>query len=163
MEDSKRGQLITWLKDAYGMEKMQLKMLDQFIDDFENDGEIRDRLEEHKRQTESQRDRVEQSLEKLDESPSKIKEMASSMMGTSQGMGTTFSGDTRVKDMLMIHAGEHFEHASYMGIKEAAEQLGETEIAEMADQIAAEEKAAADWSVEQLPKVVNEALAKSNA
>lgn len=161
MEDSKRDQLITWLKDAYGMEKMQLKMLDEFIDDFEGDSEIRGRLEDHKRQTESQRERVEQSLEMLDESPSKIKEMASSMMGTSQGMGTTFSGDTRVKDMLMLHAGEHFEHASYMGIKEAAEQLGETEIAAMAGQIADEEKAAADWSVEQLPKVVDKALAEA--
>jgi ferritin-like metal-binding protein YciE len=67
--------------------------------------------------------------------------------------------DEKVKDMLMIHAGEHYEHASYMGISEAAKRLGENEIATIADQIAEEEKATAKWAEEQIPGLINRALA----
>jgi len=157
--EAKRKQLIAWLKNAYGMEKSQIKMLDNFISDFEDDQDIKDKLVEHKSETEDQIDKLESCLDKFDESPSKIKEISGSMMGSFQGMSTSASDDKKIKDLLMIYAGENLEYGSYLSIKEAADELGEEEVSQIAGEIAEQEKSAAEWAEQQIPIVTSRQLA----
>lgn len=156
--EKQRDRLIAWVKDAYGMEESQLQMLDRFIADFRDNEAVRSQLEQHKTLTESQRMRLQECLERFDEKPSTLKGAAGSLMGMIQGMSTALAKDEKMKDMLMIFAGENFEYGTYLATQAAADELNEMEVAKTAQDIADEEKATADWAQEQIPLLAHEQL-----
>lgn len=150
--------LINWLNDAYAMEKSQEKMLQGFIKDFEGHEETQQKLVHHLEQTVQQRAAVQECIKSLDSDTSAIKSVVAGTMGKMQGMGTTMNSDTMVRDMVMIHSGEHMEHAVYTGIAHLADALGYMDIAATCREIAEQEKKIADWSLYRLTTVVEQSL-----
>jgi ferritin-like metal-binding protein YciE len=149
--DPAHDRLITWIKDAYGMEQSQLKMLDQFIADFHDEESICSQLKQHKTVTEHQCQQLSECLERFEESPSGLKAAVGSAMGMMQGMSTSLSKDEKIKNMVIIYAGENFEYGTYQAIQAAAEELDEAGIARMAKEIGEQEQAAASWALQQIP------------
>lgn len=150
---AKNDMLVAWLNDTYAMEQSQLKMLKRFVDDYEEFPDIQAKLREHYEQTERQAEDIKTCIEGLDGKVSTAKSAMGNIMGTMQGIGTSVYKDEVVKDMIMLHAGEHFEHASYLALAAGAEASGEGEIAAVCRRILDEEKAMAEWTEEQLPLV----------
>lgn len=150
--------LVSWLNDAYAMEDTQIQMLERVINDFDDSDEVRRELTAHLEDTKQQKERIQECLESLDEKPSKMKSLFSKVMGNMQGMSTSGAQDTQMKDMLMLHAGEHFEHASYEALAAAADKLGYEDIAQTCRDIAKQEQATADWAEGQIGKITDKTL-----
>lgn len=155
--------LVAWLNDAYAMEQAQTEMLERVIKDFATHEDIKIKLEEHLEQTHSQQEQVKTCIESLGEDASGVKSVLGGMIGAVQGMSTSPYKDEVVKDMIMIHASEHFEHACYLALAAAATSLGKPDIAQICTTIAEQEKSMADWSEQYLPRVVDSALGFESA
>ncbi|MBW3568564.1 ferritin-like domain-containing protein [Candidatus Parcubacteria bacterium] len=150
---AKTNLLISWLNDAYAMEQAQIKMLERFIKDFDEFPEIQSGLNQHLKDTRLQIEDVESCLESLGEKTSAVKSGFSQAMGALEGISTGLYKDEAVKNMLMLHAGEHFEHAAYSALAAGAEACDEKTISEVCERIAAQEEEMADWLLEQLDEV----------
>lgn len=156
-----KDMLVAWLNDAYAMEKAQIKMLEQFIKDFESQTPIKEKLKAHLEETRQQCEDVGICIEKLGGKVSATKSALGNFAGLLQGASSGPFKDELVKNMIMIHAGEHFEHATYLAIAAAAEECGQDEVAQLCTKIVAEEKAVADWSEQILPAVASECIAQA--
>src|SRR5687767_4230955 len=102
--------LTAWLKDAYAMEKNMEEALEHHIKDARDFPDLRDRLEQHLRETRDHAARVSACLESLEEESS-IKEAAASITGLAQAVSTARLGDGVMQNVLRDYAGEHFEIA----------------------------------------------------
>ncbi|MBI3494807.1 DUF892 family protein [Candidatus Saccharibacteria bacterium] len=100
--------LVSWLNDAYAMEQAQIKMLNRFINDFDDYPLIQEVLTDHLEETKAQANSIKECVENMDENVSTTKSILGNMMGTLQGASTSAYEDEIVKDMIMIHAGEQF-------------------------------------------------------
>ena len=147
--------LITWLQDARAMEKAQIGRLKQLIKDFDDFTEIRSELRQHITE-------VEEAIEDLEEAVRGLggKVVDSVFTGpTSQYMASTGPfHDELVKELLALHASEHYGHITYLAIAECASHLGEDEIADMCERAAEEKRVMAEWTEEQLPTVITSCL-----
>jgi ferritin-like metal-binding protein YciE len=155
--------LVSWLNNAHAMEEAQMKALKGVIADFKDDAEMSEALQKHLTQTEKQKDDVSKCLAQLDEKPSKTKEVMGAVAGMMPAIDLKMFKDKKVKGLLTLISGEHFETASYEALAVAAQAEGKKAIANTMTRIAKEEKAMADWLEKQLPKVIKEDLAKDLA
>jgi ferritin-like metal-binding protein YciE len=146
--------LIAWLNDAYAMEQAQAKTLEGFIEDFEEHTEIRSELRQHLLESEDQIKDLKLAIEDLGGKVAPGRSNLSEIIASVQEMSVSPYHDERVKDLLLLHATEHYEHITYMAIAEGARQLGEDDIADTCERIADEEAAMAEWAEEQIPAVV---------
>jgi len=150
--------LTSWLNDAYEMEQMQIRMLERAAQDFEEYGDISDKLGEHLEQTRRQANDVRHCLELLGEETSGVKRVMGDVKGFLQSMRASIDTDDMVKTMITLHASEHYEHATYIAIMTAAQNMDQEEIAQTCARIASEEQDMADWVEERLPEVVADAV-----
>lgn len=157
-ESGSPDMLGNWIKDAYAMEAAQIIMLKGIKKDFKGDKEISDKIERHLKQTESHKKDMEKCLEIIGEKPSKSKEIIGRVAGIGPAIDTKLFKDKKVKNMLMMHSGEHFEHASYLALSTAAEAMGKKNIATTANRIAKEELEMAGWAEKMLPGVIKQHL-----
>lgn len=151
--------MLTWLRDAYAMERSLEKVLDKQADhaDRANSGAAM-RLRQHREETERHAEDIRACLQRHGEDVSKIKTGVGVLAGMFQGMSSGGAADTAMKDCLVGIAGEHFEIAAYRSLIVAAEQLGDLDTAETCRMILRDEEAMADWLEMQLPKVTQQEL-----
>jgi ferritin-like metal-binding protein YciE len=69
--------------------------------------------------------------------------------------------DETVKNGLMDYATEHFEIACYRALSETARNLNQQHVAQVCGEILRDEQEMADWLSAQLPKIVRDAMAKT--
>jgi ferritin-like metal-binding protein YciE len=156
----KNDLLIAWLNDAYAMEQSQQAMLKRFVKDFEDFPEIQAKLEQHIQDAREEAGQMNDCIEHLGGKLSKTKSMLGNIVGALQGMSTAPYKDQAVKDLLIWHATEHFEHAAHAALAAGARACSENEIATICERIAQEEKATADWTEQQIPVVVTSVIEK---
>ncbi|HSD55827.1 MAG TPA: DUF892 family protein [Candidatus Saccharimonadales bacterium] len=147
--------LIAWLNDARAMEQAHIQKLKQLVEDFEDFTEIRSELKQHVTE-------VEEAIEDLEEA---IKGLGGKVVESVFNADTIQSADSTgpyhdelVKDMLTLHANEHYGHITYLALAECASHLGEDEIADMSERAAEEKRVMAEWTEEQLPTVITHCL-----
>lgn len=153
-----KEQVMSWLNDAYAMETSITQVLENHVKDAREHPDIQSRLQGHLGETRKQAERVKDCITQLGGSVSTSKSLFSQVMGKMQGMATGLSGDEQVKNMLMDYSTEHFEIASYRSLIQAAEQIGEQQVAEMARLNLREEEAMAEWLAGQISRVTKESL-----
>jgi ferritin-like metal-binding protein YciE len=151
-------QLTTWLNSAYSMEQSLEKVLENHAKDAKDQPEMRARLEEHIEETREHARRVEECLSLLDAKPSAMKSAMGNLMGMVQGASTGMFRDELVKNVLADYAAEHFEIACYRSLIAAAEEAGQTEIADLCSEILADEESMAAWLEEQIPDITRTVL-----
>lgn len=160
MEKDKQKKLfVGWLKDAYAMEKSIEKTLKAHVKDAKDYPEIRDKINHHIMVTQSQAERLKNRLEEMDEKPSVIKKISGEIMQSMQGYATRFAEDKIIKNTLAEIATENFEIATYEALKAAAERVGDTESAMLAEEIKKEEEEMGSWAKKNLPILVDRFLA----
>jgi ferritin-like metal-binding protein YciE len=134
--------LVDELRDIYHAEKQLVKALPKMAKAAGRD-ELREALENHLAETEQQVSRLEQVFEQLDERP-KAKPCAG-MQGIVEEGSEMLKEDfpESVMDALIIAAAqraEHYEMAAYGTVAAWADQLGQSEIAELLRETLEEEK-----------------------
>ena len=100
---------ISWLNDAYAMEKSLVQVLENHANDAKDFPDIRDKDLEHMEVTQRQADTLRQCIESLGSSVSTVKAAMGTASGFFQGISTGMAADELVKNFLADYASEHFE------------------------------------------------------
>jgi ferritin-like metal-binding protein YciE len=142
-------QLIKHLDEAHAMEQNVLRMLDGMISSTD-DAEMRRELEQHKRVTEQQAERLEKRLEAHEAAPSVIKEAGGILGALMKGAVDIARSDKAGRNARDGFATEHMEIASYELLERVAKRAGDSETAAVARQNRKEEremarKISANW------------------
>ena len=163
-KDSLRELYIDELKDLYSAETQLVKALPKMAKAASN-GQLRQALEEHLRQTSEHVSRLEQIFDALEEKPTgkKCVGMEGLVKEGSEAIKEDYSDE--VKDAAIIGAGqrvEHYEMAGYGTVRAFAELLGETEHVSLLEETLNEEKQA-DEKLTQLAEEINSLAEQSGS
>jgi ferritin-like metal-binding protein YciE len=155
-----RETLISWLNDAYSLERSLVEVLENHAKDARdsNHPEAARRITQHLEETKMHAERVKDCVERLGGSTSSVKTAMGKVTGFFQGLSTGAAPDEMVKNGLSDYAAEHFEIASYRALIAAATALGETGVASICQDILRDEENMAKWLESQLPMMVQEYL-----
>ncbi|MFL6515941.1 MAG: ferritin-like domain-containing protein [Chthoniobacterales bacterium] len=141
----KRDELISWLNDAYAMERALEITLDKQTRNNDLHSAIRQRAAIHLDETRAHAERIERCLRTLGTEPSTLKTVAATTFETAKKFTTMFASDERVKDYLAATGAEYFEVACYKALIAAAGELGEEVLVPLLEQNLREDHAMAQW------------------
>jgi ferritin-like metal-binding protein YciE len=150
--------LLDWLRDAHAMEEQAKTMLSGQAQRIQNYPELKAKIEEHLKETETQADSIKACIERLGSSPSAMKTAGGKMMAMGQALSGLFVGDEVVKGSLAGYTFEHMEIASYRILIAAAEAAADQETKRVCQDILAEEERMAAWLEEHLAAVTRKYL-----
>jgi ferritin-like metal-binding protein YciE len=141
-KDDLESQLKSYLRDAHALESQSIQLLEA-APKLGGAGELSHIYEEHLAESRNHQTRVRERLEHHSAGPSRFKDVA--MKAGAINWGTFFGGqpDTPGKLACFAFAFEHLEIAGYEELRRVAERAGDTQTAGVAEQILAEERAAA--------------------
>jgi ferritin-like metal-binding protein YciE len=151
--------LVAWLRDAHAMEKSLVPVLENHAKDAKRHPDVRNRIEQHARETERHAQLVEQCLRQLGEGPSTMKNTFARMFGSVQSVASSAFKDDEVKNALSDYATENFEIACYRALIEAARVTQHQDVVRTCEEILREEEAMARFLEQNLPTTVHDALA----
>lgn len=155
-----RDTFVTWLQNAHAVEQQALTMLNGQASRLESYPELRARIEQHIRETESQAVALEEILDRYDTGSSTLKDMGGSMAAMGQAAGGMFMSDEVLKGATASYAFEHMEIATYRSLIAAAESVGDTRALSSLTSILQQEVAMADWLSDHLPDLTRQYLAR---
>src|SRR3954454_17341758 len=143
MESEVRELLVEELKDAYSAEKQELRCMQRELR-MASDPALREAIELHIEQTQTQIERVEQAMEKLEIRPGrKVCEAMRGLVEEAQHEIAEQDGKGAILDLVIV-AGmqriEHYEIAAYGTDIALAKALGEQEIVDLLTTTLEEEK-----------------------
>ena len=144
-QSESRERLLDWLRDAHAMEKQASQMLSTMESRIEHYPDLRRRIAQHIKETETQATRLEDCIKTLGGSTSSVKDATGTIMGLIHTLPSALSGDEVMKGALAGYTFEHFEIASYRILIAAATTLGETTVAETCRKNLREEEEMAQW------------------
>ena len=153
--------LMNWLRDAHAMEQQAETMLNSQSSRLEHYPVLKDRIDQHIRETQGQQQRLETCIERLGGSPSAIKDMGGKVMAFAQGMSGMAMSDEVVKGAMSGYVFEHMEIASYTILIAAAKAAGDLETQQTCEQNLREEEAMAEWLLHHLPEVTQAFISRS--
>jgi ferritin-like metal-binding protein YciE len=150
---------ISWLNDAYGMEQSLVQVLERHAMDAQSHPQMQARLQQHLEETRRHAELVKSCIQRLGSDTSTLKSGMATIMGAVQGMSTRAAKDELIKNALADYSAEHFEIASYTSLISAAMALGDTETAQVCQEILRDEEAMESWLTQQIPLITQEMLA----
>jgi ferritin-like metal-binding protein YciE len=153
-----RNTLIAWLNNAHAMERELLPVIRAHAEAFKDTPGARQRLEQHANETEQHAERVRKAVHLLGSEISTIKSGLASIAGNLMSFSTVVFSDELVKNALLDYGAEQFEVGAYTALVAAAEELNETEVANLCRQNLQEDEAMATWLKQRLPKIVRRTL-----
>lgn len=146
--------VIAWLNDALAMENALAAVLQHRIKDAQGFPAIEAIDRQLLSETLEHAERVKQCIARLGSKPSTAKSLFGTVFGMMQAPMTGLAKDEVVKNCLIDHAAEQFEVASYTELIAAANEIGDTETAELCEQNRREDEAMAARIMTGLPAVV---------
>jgi ferritin-like metal-binding protein YciE len=152
--------LISWLNDAHGMENALIQVLEHQSKDTREYPQVQAKIGQHLEQTRRHAELVKSCVESLGSHTSAVKSGIATLFGQMQALSTGPAKDKMIKNALADYAAENFEVASYTALIQAAQELGETQIANVCQQILQEDQEMAHWIQQQLPSLVQQTLPK---
>ena len=124
-------QLVKHIDEALAMEQNVLRMLDGMISTTD-DAEIKEKLQEHKSETEIHADRMEQRLSSHGASPSMVREAGGVLGAVMKGVVDIARSEKAGRNARDGYATEHMEIAAYQLLERVASLAGDDETAEAA-------------------------------
>jgi ferritin-like metal-binding protein YciE len=135
-------QLEKYLADAHAIEAQAIELLEK-ASESTDDAELAGIYLAHLDETRNQQQRLEQRLEEHGASASALKDAAMRIGALNWGVFFEAHPDTPGKLAAFAYAFEHLEIAGYEQLKRVAQQAGDAETARTADEVLAQERAAA--------------------
>jgi len=161
--DTARNIYITGLKNQHGVENQAIELLERQVGRLENYPAMRERMQAHIQESQTQAQRLDQILSSLDTSASSIKDAALSFMGNMAALAHAPAPDEVVKNSFANFAFEHYEIASYTSLITLAEAVSHTEAVKLLGQSLKEEQAMAQWIADHLRDTTLTFLKRSEA
>jgi ferritin-like metal-binding protein YciE len=155
---SAEERLLQWLRDAHAMEKQAEQMLSGLAGRIKSYPQLKQKIEEHERQSRDQAQRVKGCIERLGGDTSLLKDAAAKFLAVGQGFSGLFVGDEVIKGSLACYTFEHMEIASYEILVAAAEEFGDSETVKVCEEILEEEEEMAEWLLENMAPLTREYL-----
>jgi ferritin-like metal-binding protein YciE len=150
-------QLIKYLTDVHSIEEQALSQMRRAPGLVE--GRLAEAFAAHLAETESQEQRVRERLEALGGKPSKLKDAAGQASGVGMVLFARSQPDTPGKLVAHAFSYEHMEEAAYELLARVATAAGDELTAELAREIAAEERAMASRLADGFDAAVEQSLA----
>ena len=145
MAETPQSRLIRYIQDAHAAEVGITTVLKDFIAEIDN-AQVKAVFQDHLMVTESQAQRLEQRLVALGSGTSDGKGLINKIMGKAADLMHA-SHDTEDKttlNLIKAYSTEHLEIGMYESMISYSEAIGDTQTAQLARQIQAEEQEAAD-------------------
>jgi ferritin-like metal-binding protein YciE len=130
-EEGLHTQLVKHVDEALAMEQNVLRMLDGMIATTD-DPEIKEKLRQHKAETETHSDRMQSRLDALGAQPSVVREAGGVLGALMKSVVDLARGEKAGRNARDGYATEHMEIAAYQLLERIAERAGDTETAEAA-------------------------------
>ena len=145
MAETPQGRLFRYIQDAHAAEVGITTVLKDFIAEVDS-AQVKAVFEEHLIVTESQAQRLEQRLIALGSGPSDGKGLLSKIMGKAADLmhAAHDTEDKTTIDLVKAYSTEYLEVGMYESMISYSEAIGDTQTAQLARQIQAEEKEAAE-------------------
>ena len=142
---------ITGLKNAHGVERQALALIDRQLDHLASYPEISDMLRRHRAETEQQIERVDEILAGFDEKASAAKDVVLGFVGNMAAIAHVFTPDEVIKNSFANHAFEHFEIAAYTSLITLADAGSFSSAMSHLQQSLSEEQRMAAWVLDNIP------------
>ncbi len=155
--DDLEDQLTKYLADAHAIEAQAIQLLEKGPA-IAGQSELAQAFSDHLAETRSQQARVKSRLDAHDRSPSRLKDAVMRVGGLNMGAFFGAQPDTPAKLAGFAFAFEHLEIAGYEQLRVVAHRAGDDETARVAEEIIAEERAAAATIRAQFPQAVGASL-----
>lgn len=136
-------QLDRYLADAHAIEGQSLSLLERAAD-LAGASELADAYAEHRSATEEHRRLVAERLKARGSSPSRLKDAALRLGALNWAAFFAAQPDTPAKLAAFAFAVEHLEYGAYEMLRRIAERASDPDTVRVAEQILAEERAAAE-------------------
>lgn len=150
-------QLAKYLADAHAIEEQAIQLLERAAG--RGDGALSAAYASHLAETRAHAQGVEARLDALGRDPSSMKDALMRMGAINWGTFFELHPDTPGKLAAFAYAFEWLEIGGYEQLKRVATRAGDTETADLAERIVAEERAAADKLRGLLPEAAHLSLA----
>lgn len=151
-------QIVKYLADVHSIEQQALAQL-RAAPKIAGDERLAQAFEEHLVETEDQERRVRERLEALGGKPSKLKDAAGAAGGWGMVAFAASQPDTPGKLTMHAYSYEHMELAAYELLRRLAKRAGDEATAQMAAEIAAEEREMAERLEQAFDAAVEASLA----
>ncbi|HZT40682.1 MAG TPA: DUF892 family protein [Chthonomonadaceae bacterium] len=140
-----QDQLIRYLQDAHAAEVGITQMLEGFIKEA-TDNDIRAIFQQHLAVTQSQAQRLEKRLSDYGQTPSRTKGFINSLMASLGDVAHAGHDpfEKTTMDLIKAYATEHLEIGMYTALAGYAQAFGDHTTASLAEEIAGEERKAAE-------------------
>ena len=152
-----QAQIIKYLTDAHSIERQALVQM-KAAPGMAGDPEIAAAFEQHRTETEEHERLVDERLRALSASPSTMKDMAGAATGMGFGLFAKLQPDTPGKLVAHAFSYEHMELAAYDLLARVADRAGDTETAEVARRIEAQEATMAERVAGMFDRAVDASL-----
>src|SRR5215212_8004865 len=138
-DDKLQQKLADYVEDAHAMEQNDLKMIDSMISTTD-DPEVKQMLEDHKRETEEHERRLRERLDAMGRETSMRKQAQAIGAALLKGVGDVARGDKAGKNARDGYTAEHMEIAAYQLLERLADRAGDAQTAEVARRNRADEE-----------------------
>jgi ferritin-like metal-binding protein YciE len=143
----------TGLRNAHALEQQATQLMERQIERYERYPEMKQRLQQHLRETEQQIARLEELMHGMGTERSVLKDWATSIIGNIAAIGHSIMPDEILKNTFANHAFENFEIASYTSLIAMAEATGNSGHVPTLRQTLNEEERMATWIRENTPAI----------
>jgi ferritin-like metal-binding protein YciE len=150
-------QLDKYLADAHAIEGQSLSLLERAVD-LAGASELADAYADHRAETEEHRRLVAERLDARGGSPSKLKDAALRLGALNWGAFFAVQPDTPAKLAAFAFAVENLEYGAYEMLRRIAERASDPDTVRVAEQILAQERAAAERIRSLFPRALEAAL-----
>ena len=158
--DDGRRQLVKYIEDTYALESHLVQVLSDHAKDAQDEPMIRQKIEQHLRETELHRDRMEQRLNALGESKPGMKTSISNILGQMMGSIAGSRGTGLAKNARDEYVSEHMEIAQYVQLITVAQAVGDMDTVRAAQLNLRDEIGMQQWLAQHLPEVTLRSLEK---
>ena len=153
-----KDRIISWLRDAYAMERGLEMTLKIQAESDRHDPDVRNAAATHMVETQQHAAEVERLLKSLGAEISPLKTGAGILLEATRNIGSSFADDGPVKDLLACYASEHFEIGCYTALAAAGKEAQLPDVVRTCQKILVQEKRMAKILSAALPRVIKEYL-----
>lgn len=150
--------LVKSLEDIYALESHLVQVLSDHVKDAQDEPMMRQKIEQHLRETELHRDRIEQRLNALGGSKPGMKTTMANIMGQVFGATSGSRANPLAKNARDEYASEHMEIASYVELITLAQAVGDQDTVRTAQLNLRDEVAMQQWLIQHLPEATVKGL-----
>ena len=153
--------LMTWLRDAYAMERQQaIESTEKQVSRMQGYPELRAWVQDHLAVSERQAERLKECIHRQGGDVSTLKGLAAKLMGNVQAITGMLADDEVVKAAVADYAFKHYEIGCYRSLAVAAEAAGDAETCRVCEENLREEQQLADRIAELVPQLTRQYVSR---